>query len=75
MASSRKSKSGSDPGALTGAVETLLREHVGRGQRLCLALSGGVDSAVLLDILARLRRPLGIRLSALHVHHGLSPNA
>lgn len=75
MASSRKSKSGSDPGALVAAVEAVLREHVGRGQRLCLALSGGVDSAVLLDILARLRRPLGFRLFALHVHHGLSPNA
>ncbi|HET9699403.1 MAG TPA: tRNA lysidine(34) synthetase TilS [Burkholderiales bacterium] len=75
MASSRKSKSGNDPAAPAAAVEAVLRDHVVRGQRVCLALSGGVDSAVLLDVLARLRRPLGFRLSALHVHHGLSPNA
>lgn len=61
--------------ALASAVEAVLRGQVGRGQRLCLALSGGVDSAVLLDLLARLRRRLGLRLSAVHVHHGLSPNA
>jgi tRNA(Ile)-lysidine synthase len=34
-----------------------------------------VDSAVLLDSLARLRRSLRFRLSALHVNHQLSPNA
>jgi len=40
-----------------------------------VALSGGVDSVVLLDVLARAANPLGLTLSALHVHHGLSPNA
>ncbi|HEX6827909.1 MAG TPA: tRNA lysidine(34) synthetase TilS [Burkholderiales bacterium] len=75
MASSRKPKSGSEPATLAAAVEAVLREHVARGQRLCLALSGGVDSSVALDILAGLRRSLGFRLSALHVHHGLSPDA
>src|SRR5512134_3589956 len=75
MASSRKPKRATEPAALSAAVEAALRAHVARGQRLCLALSGGVDSAVLLDILARLRRRLGFRLAALHVHHGLSPNA
>lgn len=48
---------------------------IGRGSRLCLALSGGVDSSVLLEVLARLRPRLGFELGAAHVHHGLSPHA
>lgn len=40
---------------------------------LALGLSGGCDSVVLLHLLSRLN--LGSRLSAVHVHHGLSPNA
>ncbi|MDA8092464.1 MAG: tRNA lysidine(34) synthetase TilS [Betaproteobacteria bacterium] len=43
--------------------------------RLTLALSGGMDSAVALHLLARLREDLAFRLSAIHVHHGLSPRA
>lgn len=43
------------------------------GDRLCVGLSGGRDSVVLLHLASRLEpRP---RLSALHIHHGLSPNA
>jgi tRNA(Ile)-lysidine synthase len=34
-----------------------------------------MDSVVLLELLARLSATLGLRLSAIHVHHGLSPNA
>lgn len=39
------------------------------------ALSGGVDSVVLLDLLRDAARKRPLRLSALHVHHGLSPHA
>lgn len=42
---------------------------------LLLALSGGVDSVVLLHALVLLRTQLPFTLSAMHVHHGLSPNA
>ena len=42
------------------------------GAAVCVGFSGGLDSAVLLDLLARRG---GHRVSALHVHHGLSPNA
>lgn len=42
-----------------------------------VGLSGGLDSVVLLDSLVMLRRQgaLRCRLAALHVNHGLSPNA
>lgn len=40
---------------------------------VCVGLSGGCDSVVLLHLLSRLN--LGARLQALHVHHGLSSNA
>lgn len=41
--------------------------------RIGVALSGGVDSSVLLDAVARVAGPA--RCIALHVHHGLSPHA
>ncbi len=40
-----------------------------------VALSGGVDSIVLLHGLAALRGELALDLRAVHVNHGLSPNA
>ncbi len=45
------------------------------GQRLLLAFSGGLDSRVLLQLLAEARPSHNIVLEAMHVHHGLSPNA
>jgi len=42
---------------------------------MCIGLSGGLDSMVLLDIAHAAGAALGIRVSAMHVHHGLSPNA
>ena len=48
---------------------------MGPQARLCLGLSGGMDSVVLLHLLHRLRPVLGFTLSAVHVHHGLSPRA
>ncbi len=44
-------------------------------KNLLLAYSGGLDSMVLLHILASLRGELQFTLSTMHVHHGLSPNA
>lgn len=46
-----------------------------RGKHILLGLSGGIDSVVLLHVLATLAPRLGFRLSALHVHHGISPHA
>ncbi len=42
---------------------------------ICVGFSGGLDSSVLLELLAEHAVPAGHRVSALHVHHGLSPNA
>ncbi|KPK07530.1 MAG: hypothetical protein AMJ64_06435 [Betaproteobacteria bacterium SG8_39] len=46
-----------------------------RGARLVLGLSGGLDSIVLLHLLHAAASRHGYVLGALHVHHGLSPNA
>ena len=42
---------------------------------LAVALSGGLDSSVLLRLAHGYARELGARLFAFHVHHGLSGNA
>jgi len=56
-------------------VARILNRTIQPGQHLALALSGGVDSVVLLDILAQLRDQMQFRLSAMHVNHQLSPHA
>ena len=55
--------------------DVLTAAGVGGGDVLCVALSGGIDSVVLLDVLHGLRSHRRLRLVAAHVHHGLSPNA
>lgn len=60
---------------LVAGLAARLSELIRPGQRLLLAYSGGLDSCVLLHLLANLRGELGFDLHALHVHHGLSPNA
>jgi tRNA(Ile)-lysidine synthase len=60
-----------------------LEHHVGErvaamvpaGAGVCVGLSGGLDSIVLLDVMARVGPASGRRVTAVHVHHGLSPNA
>jgi len=42
---------------------------------LRLGLSGGVDSCVLLAVLLACKKTFDFDLQAVHVHHGLSPNA
>ena len=57
-----------------------LREHLAHllpgfpDVAVCVALSGGIDSTALLAALAE-ARPAGLRMRALHVDHGLHPNA
>jgi tRNA(Ile)-lysidine synthase len=54
--------------ALGVALSTLPNDS-----RIAIAYSGGLDSSVLLDAAVRTAGPT--RCVALHVHHGLSPNA
>ena len=71
MASSRKSRSSS----LSDIVENVLRDQVQARNHLVVALSGGVDSVVLLNLLAPLSAQIPFSLSAIHVEHGISANA
>ena len=57
------------------AVATSLAANVPEGVSIALALSGGRDSVVLLDALAAVAPARGSVVRAIHVHHGLSPNA
>lgn len=61
--------------ALATQVAAVLRQHAAREQHLLVGLSGGIDSVVLLHVLARGVRWPASRLSAIHVNHQLSPNA
>lgn len=68
MASSKKPAASS----LLSHVKQALIAYLETGRRLTVALSGGVDSVVLLDLLDRLRGELDFTLSAVHVNHQLS---
>lgn len=71
MAGSRKSRPADPP----AAVRASLARHRIESGRICVALSGGVDSVVLLHALLDVCRDRPIALSACHVDHGLSPDA
>lgn len=60
---------------LLGQVEACLSRHLTSGDRLRVALSGGVDSVVLLSLLAEIAPRFPLEFSAVHVHHGLNPKA
>ena len=71
MASSRNSSSSS----LADGVAAALQPVVKPGSHLVVGLSGGMDSVTLLAILADLAGLFRFSLRALHINHGISPNA
>jgi tRNA(Ile)-lysidine synthase len=83
MANSRKSRNLSEDGEGTAAFERALGEILarvavsgtGRMPHIGIAFSGGLDSTVLLHLAGQYAQTRDIRLTAFHVHHGLSPNA
>lgn len=56
-------------------VSSILSQHLQRESRIVVALSGGVDSVVLLDVLRRWSARKKIELRAVHINHQISPNA
>ena len=60
---------------LLTTVDSFFRRHSLGDKRVCIALSGGMDSVVLLDAVDQLRTSFSLDVRAIHVHHGLSPNA
>jgi tRNA(Ile)-lysidine synthase len=68
-----------EPNDVTAALQDALRQslaaHVPAGATIAVALSGGRDSVVLLDLLATVAPARGNEVTAIHVHHGLSANA
>lgn len=56
-------------------LNQFLSTHLKPSQHVLLAFSGGLDSCVLLHLLAAAKQHLRFTLHAMHVHHGLSANA
>ena len=73
MAGSRKSPKNN--GGLLIQPFQVLQHHLQRGSRIVVALSGGVDSVVLCDLLRRYSQRRCCELRALHINHQISPNA
>lgn len=85
MANTKRPPAPSDTSQLRHAIVDSLARHERvqgcRAHRIAIAYSGGVDSSVLLHVLAGMATDQGtddthgLQAIALHVHHGLSPNA
>jgi tRNA(Ile)-lysidine synthase len=62
-------------GADAHAVRLALARHLPAGSAVCVAYSGGRDSTVLLHAVAGLSHSLRLEARAVHVDHGLQPDA
>lgn len=64
-----------DSATLITCVQTFLQQEKLDAVKLCVALSGGVDSVVLLHVLTQCQTILPFTLTAVHVNHNMSPHA
>jgi tRNA(Ile)-lysidine synthase len=60
---------------LLAGLTACLTQWVSVGESLLIAYSGGLDSTVLLHAIKQVAPGLQIRISAMHVNHGISPHA
>jgi len=60
-------------GSLLSALKTFCEAQ--GDKTYWVGFSGGLDSHVLLHLLARLQAEKPLKLQGIHIHHGLSPNA
>lgn len=72
---SRMRRQGHASDSLSVAVALRLVEHIPSGATLCVGLSGGVDSVVLLDIVTNIAPRQGWRVTAIHVNHQINARA
>lgn len=63
------------PAALAAEISSRTASALPAQAVVCVGFSGGLDSTVLLDLLAEHAETTGRKVTAVHVHHGLSPNA
>ncbi len=71
----RREHDGDPVRTLRAEVARVLEARVPPSAPIIIALSGGRDSVALLDALLAVATFRGNALTAVHVHHGLSPNA
>src|SRR5262245_34437184 len=71
MGNSRKPRSSELPARVAAAIAPAISP----GANLAVGLSGGMDSVALLAALAELAPSMAFSLRAVHVNHGISPNA
>jgi tRNA(Ile)-lysidine synthase len=63
------------PDAMATEIAARLAQAIPVNAAICVGFSGGLDSTVLLDLLGEQADATGRKVTAVHVHHGLSPNA
>ncbi len=75
MANSKKSRPSKSCPVLLEVEQQLKALGLNPSSKLLLGFSGGLDSSVLLQVLHQLNQSIPFQLTAMHVHHGLSPHA
>ncbi|MHB1655331.1 MAG: tRNA lysidine(34) synthetase TilS [Burkholderiales bacterium] len=60
---------------LADVLSKCVTQYLAPDDTISVGLSGGLDSVVLLHLMAELRQELRLQISAVHIHHGISNNA